>query len=138
MEELTAAGTTLVYATHYMEEVERLCQDVCVVDHGRVIASGTTAELVGNTDRGADVPPEARGGPKSARARGPQITHLAPAGLRVATAGTDELELTGADLATLTQTVSTLTAAGHVISVETYRPTLEERFLELTGEGMRD
>jgi len=42
---LKAAGKALVYTTHYMEEVERLADRVVIVDHGRVVAEGTLAEL---------------------------------------------------------------------------------------------
>lgn len=38
-------GATIVYTSHYMEEVEELCDRVIILDHGKIIASGTTAEL---------------------------------------------------------------------------------------------
>ena len=40
------AGRTVLLTTHYMEEAERLCDRVAIVDHGRIIALGTPAELV--------------------------------------------------------------------------------------------
>jgi len=43
-----ARGRTVLLTTHYMEEAERLCDRVAIVDHGRVIASGTPAALVGS------------------------------------------------------------------------------------------
>ena len=45
LEALRARGKALVYTTHYMEEAERLCDRIVIVDHGRVIASGDRAAL---------------------------------------------------------------------------------------------
>lgn len=42
---LNELGTTIVYTSHYMEEVEQLCSRIIILDHGRTIAAGTTAEL---------------------------------------------------------------------------------------------
>jgi ABC-type multidrug transport system ATPase subunit len=40
---------SIIYTTHYMEEAERLCDRVAIVDHGKIIALGTNAELVRRT-----------------------------------------------------------------------------------------
>ena len=48
IEKLRNEGMSIIYTTHYMEEAERLCDCVAIVDHGRVIAIGTNAELVQN------------------------------------------------------------------------------------------
>ncbi len=46
IETLRCEGTSILYTTHYMEEAERLCDQIAIVDHGQVIASGSNAELV--------------------------------------------------------------------------------------------
>ncbi len=47
---LRDSGTTLVYTSHYMEEIEAICDQLAVIDHGRVVKRGSTAELVGDVD----------------------------------------------------------------------------------------
>ena len=47
--ELKAQGVSLLYTTHYMEEAERLCDRILIIDHGRIIASGTRDALVRQT-----------------------------------------------------------------------------------------
>jgi ABC-2 type transport system ATP-binding protein len=46
IESLRADGTAIVYTTHYMEEAERLCDRIAIIDHGKVIAHGTRESLV--------------------------------------------------------------------------------------------
>jgi len=43
--QLRAAGTAILYTTHYLEEAEKLCQRIGIIDHGRLLAEGTLAEL---------------------------------------------------------------------------------------------
>src|SRR5436853_1382954 len=46
VEQLRAGGVSVIYTTHYMEEAERLCDRVAIIDHGKIIALGTQADLV--------------------------------------------------------------------------------------------
>ncbi|MCI8797939.1 MAG: ABC transporter ATP-binding protein [Dorea sp.] len=43
--ELNRQGSTIIYTSHYMEEVEQICSRIAIIDHGRVLATGTTEEL---------------------------------------------------------------------------------------------
>ena len=49
IEELRRRGVSVLYTTHYMEEAERLCDRIAIIDHGRIIAEGTKEELVRQT-----------------------------------------------------------------------------------------
>jgi ABC-2 type transport system ATP-binding protein len=53
-------GKTIVLTTHYMEEAERLCDRVAIVDHGKIIAMGTPRELIDSVDTSHLPPPEPR------------------------------------------------------------------------------
>ena len=55
IEEIRGRGTTVVLTTHYMEEAERLCDRVAVVDHGRIVAIDTPARLVAEHAPGARI-----------------------------------------------------------------------------------
>jgi ABC-2 type transport system ATP-binding protein len=46
IETLRGEGMSIVYTTHYMEEAERLCDRIAIVDHGKIIALGTSSDLV--------------------------------------------------------------------------------------------
>ncbi len=45
IQELNRQGSTVIYTSHYMEEVEQICSRIAIIDHGRVLASGTKEEL---------------------------------------------------------------------------------------------
>ena len=45
---LNEQGTTMIYTTHYMEEAERLCKEVAIIDSGRIISQGKPGCLVSN------------------------------------------------------------------------------------------
>ena len=45
IQKLNAQGSTIIYTSHYMEEVEQICTRIAIMDHGRVIASGTSEEV---------------------------------------------------------------------------------------------
>jgi ABC-2 type transport system ATP-binding protein len=132
LEALKEAGKALVYTTHYMEEAERLADRVVIVDHGRVVASGTQPELH-----------RAHAGVPTLRIR---FDAVPPAGRLdglpgVRRGGFDEGTVEF-ELATLDDAAALLTELrqrGLVVSeIATARPTLEDVFLALTGRQLRD
>jgi ABC-2 type transport system ATP-binding protein len=55
VERVRATGVTILLVTHFMDEAERLCDRLVIIDHGRVVAAGTPAELIGGLDASRDV-----------------------------------------------------------------------------------
>lgn len=107
---LASEGTTVVYTTHYMEEAQKVCDRVGIIDQGRVMALGTVDELVGRF-----------GGESVVRIR------------REATG-----EVSTIRTAQPVQELERELATGTVASVTIDRPDLESVFLSLTGRSLRD
>jgi ABC-2 type transport system ATP-binding protein len=131
IEALRAAGTTIIYTTHYMEEAERLCDRIVIIDQGRIIAQGTKDELVKQTFGGrSDVVMRfASGGPDPSAWAGANGGTLAQDGIRFAV---DQPTDMGPLLNSANQ------AQLNVIDVILRRPTLESVFLRLTGRSLRE
>jgi ABC-2 type transport system ATP-binding protein len=129
--ELAAAGVAILYTTHYMEEAERLCDRVAVIDHGRVIATGTQAELVRQTV----------GAGRAIHVDGDRpIPATLAAEFPGATVEGDRLLLTTPEPA---QVIPRLLAAFEragvgVRDLELVTPGLESVFLHLTGRELRE
>lgn len=133
IDDLRDSGVSVVLTTHYMDEAERLADQVHVVDHGRVIASGTPAQLTAsgaeNTIRfsarpGLDVGELALALPSATK-----VVEKDP-GAYVVTGEVDP-----ALLATLTAWCASNGVMAERLSVE--RRTLEDVFLDLTGRELR-
>ncbi len=130
--ELRERGVTVVLTTHAMDEAEQLCDRIAIVDHGRLVASGTPAELTTVVE--AD---EVR---VSTRAR---IDHAALAtALGLGTGGVSEVRAAEyvVRAAATPELVASLTAwlRDHDVVIDELRTgkrTLEEVFLRLTGDG---
>jgi len=127
LDNLRELGTTLLYTTHYMEEVERLCTRVAVMDHGRVIACDTMAGLN-----------------RLLPARNRVTLEVEPEGPRPPIGRADwdgdslhvEVQDLQAELPTL---LATLRDAGvRYRGIRSHRTSLEEVFLHLTGRQLRD
>ncbi|MGD6743635.1 ATP-binding cassette domain-containing protein [Streptomyces sp. BH106] len=132
MQELVAGGTTLLLTTQYLEEADHLAHDICVVDHGRVIARGTADQLKAQTG-GERVEVVVHEREHIAAAR--EI--LAGFGKGEATVDEHTRKLTvpvtgGAKL--LAEVIRDLDARGiEIDDIGLRRPTLDDVFISLTG-----
>ncbi len=129
--DLRTAGLTIVYTSHYMEEVEALCDRVAIVDGGAIVAVGTISELVAEHSlRGVEL---ALGG-------GPEVVEAALA----AAAAHGTIEHGGPSLrivpsAGLAPVIAAIEGAGATVDhIESHRASLETAFLALTGKTLRD
>ena len=147
VERLKAAGRTIVLTTHYMEEAERLCDRVAIVDRGRVIALGTPRELVASLEAEQVVTASVRGVGEGDAAREAWLATVravpAVRGARLLP-GEDTSETTVELQAASTAAVlpSLLAAVEHagltLAALTTHVPTLEDVFMARTGRALRD
>jgi ABC-2 type transport system ATP-binding protein len=136
VEELKKAGRTIILTTHYMDEAERLCERVAIMDHGRIIALGTPRELISSL--GAE-----------------HVVELALAGGDAVVTPSDLERLDGVLSArveggryvlsvselhrALPAILSRFAARGLQLSeLRTHTATLEDVFVSLTGRHLRD
>ena len=128
---LVADGTTLLLTSQYLEEVDRLADRICVVDHGKVLAEGTSAQLkakLGGAAVEVVLPDDATAAQAAACLEG--IGDEAPVidGLAVRVATTTGLSTTAEVVRRLEDTEL------EVSSLELRQPSLDEVFLALTGQ----
>jgi ABC-2 type transport system ATP-binding protein len=134
--ELRRRGKTLVYTTHYMEEAERLCDRIVVMDHGRILADDTLAGLLARAPAPNRLLVDLAGRASAAlieRLRGiPGVHGIAAEGERLSL-DVDDL------LSTTSQVLQTVSAEGLAVrGFASERASLESVFLTLTGRSLRD
>ncbi len=127
------SGGTVVLTTHYMEEAERLCDRVAIIDHGEVIALGTPAQLVASL--GAEHVVEFES--ETAVDPGPLA---ALAGVREASedGGAVRLSVTEVHRAVPALMAELARQGAELTRLTTHHATLEDVFVALTGRHLRD
>jgi ABC-2 type transport system ATP-binding protein len=135
VEQLSTEGMAVLYTTHYMEEAERLCDRVGIIDEGQIRAEGTRRELVqlvGQLDR------IRVSGVGDLHAAGRRVRGLS--GLEDVSVTEGGIEVLAADAgAVLAAVMAEMVAANVSVSaVQIEEPDLEAVFLHLTGKALRD
>jgi ABC-2 type transport system ATP-binding protein len=138
LEKLRAEGDlTILICTHYMDEADRLCDRLAIVDHGKIAALGTPRELKASVP-GQDILTveyfqEVTDGLVAALKGLPEVREAARA-----EAHTAKLILAGDVVPLEGITESARTSGNKVKSMSLLEPTLEDVFIHYTGRGMRD
>jgi ABC-2 type transport system ATP-binding protein len=133
IEQLRAAGVSVILTTHFMEEAERLCDHIAIIDHGRLVAEGTPGQLTGTVGQlrfraepGLDVDGLLTVLPPGSVAKEPSAGHYL-------------IEVSGSVDPHMLAAVTAWCAERRVLasSLRIENRTLEDVFLELTGKELR-
>lgn len=135
VKELNRLGSTIVYTSHYMEEIEELCSYITIMDHGRVIANGTNDELKALIEFEEKV-----------------VIDLSSVNFTIVdnikhVSGVKDCTVNGKELVVVSQKNSKnlsriidiiTNTDSEILSINVEKPTLEGVFLTLTGRSLRD
>ncbi|MFA7550621.1 MAG: ABC transporter ATP-binding protein [Sedimentibacter sp.] len=132
---LSAQGMTIIYTTHYMEEAEELCTRICIMDEGKIIASGTKQELVELVNEKTQINIKLDNISDNML----QIFKGIP-GVYDATIIGDTVTLFGENGSILLAEIisKALEENTKIQSIDIQKPNLEAVFLHLTGKALRD
>ena len=136
IEEFRTSGRTILLTTHYMDEAERLCDRVAILDHGKVIALGTPRELIASTC--AEQMVEFSAGSSGKFLDLPALRRIE--GVREVRTGNGAVLLQVAELHTAVPALLAELTRQNVPLTElrTHSATLEDVFVTLTGRHLRD
>jgi len=134
VKQIASEGTTVVYTTHYMEEVQAICNRISIMDSGRVIAEGTLEELVGRMQH-EDTIRMVAAAPSDALTEDIK----AVSGVKSVTVdGSSYVIVSGADSGNLNRIMEVAIRHGGVVNITADKSNLEDVFLTLTGRKLRD
>jgi len=137
IQRLNREGSTIVYTSHYMEEVEQICTRIMIMDKGQALATGTNTQLKSMVDIGEKVEIELSGSGDTRRAL--ELVSALPFVASAAVEGASLRLTCTRGVNTLTEVLGVLSSAsldyGRVFSEP---PTLNDVFLEITGKELRD
>jgi ABC-2 type transport system ATP-binding protein len=137
VDELRREGTTLLLTTQYLDEADRLAQRIAVVDHGRIAAQGTAAEL--KAAIGTEVLAVRTIDPARAHDASAVLADLATGDAPVIDTATGEIRFAVADPGASAEALRRLDARQlPIAAIELQQPTLDDVFLSLTGRPAQE
>lgn len=133
--ELNRQGMTIIYTSHYMEEVEYLCNRICIMDQGKIIASGTKDELVEMISGKSQISLSLEEMDQNLIQTLKEVK-----GVEGVEQREDHILILGENVdLLLAEIIAKVAVAGkHLKSVDVKKPNLETVFLRLTGKALRD
>ncbi|AOH53179.1 antibiotic ABC transporter ATP-binding protein [Peribacillus muralis] len=137
VKKLNADGMTVIYTSHYMEEVEYICDRICIVDEGKIIALGRKEELFGSLKDGVVITLHVN----SLEGNWVKdLEQIASVEKVIANAEKNSLEIVGNNHANIVSDIISCAVKANVkvSSFERKEPNLESLFLQLTGRSLRD
>ena len=136
LRDLNADGQTIMLTTHYMEEADKLCGRVAIMDHGKILALDTPSALKQSVGADTIVTVKAEGDPNALadnftrRIEGVTRTRTVPGGVELHLQGSDRL---------VPRVVEAAESGGFSLAdLSVAEPTLETVFIGLTGKDLRD
>jgi ABC-2 type transport system ATP-binding protein len=139
VDQLKQAGRTIILTTHYMDEAERLCDRVAIMDHGRIIALGTPPQLIASVGGEHIVEFAITGHETGQDLFDPALLTAIP-GVQSHRVDAGLHQLSVRELHTTVPLIfAALTSQGlHLSEFRTHSATLEDVFVGLTGRNLRD
>ncbi len=133
--QLNSQGATVIYTSHYMEEVEQICSRIAIMDKGKVIASGTTGQLKAMINTGEIITAELIKADASILADLKSLPYISSAELT----GNQLVVKSGRGKNSLAAVLEYLNARQIAYgNIYCQLPTLNDVFLEITGKQLRD
>lgn len=137
VKDLNEKGSTIIYTSHYMEEVEQLCNKIIIMDHGKIIASGTKNELLDTIDEGEQIVLKIQGSSSNLIQELNDQDYVLNVELKQ---DSNEIVIHTKKNGNISHhIVNTLSHLNlNILSLEIRKPSLESVFLHLTGRTLRD
>ncbi|WP_026884008.1 ABC transporter ATP-binding protein [Clostridium akagii] len=135
IKKLNSLGSTIIYTSHYMEEIQALCSRIAIMDHGKLIAEGTTTELKNQVSSDKKIKINVR-----------DVNYNSIEEIK-AISGVTAVDYSGNSLEIITKLAQSLLQdilfilsknQNTIIGLELLEPNLETVFLTLTGRKLRD